>query len=200
MNSLPQSTPEMLAAQVGELGQRMEELEARLSGSAGATRPAQEDAVCIVCFSGEWDRLFAAFTIANGALALGQDVHMFFTFWGATAIRSKSIWSRVHRNWMQNLLGCLLPANIAGAPLSKMNFGGLGKWMMGILMKQKGVEDLPVLMQQARDLGAKFYCCDTSLELFGWKNEDLVNANSLKWCGVSTFLSIALKGKTTLFI
>ena len=28
-----------------------------------------------------------AFTIANGALAMGKEVHMFFTFWGINILR-----------------------------------------------------------------------------------------------------------------
>lgn len=185
-----------------ELRRRVEMLEKRVSESAPAAKlaPGADNAVSIVCFSGDWDRLFAAFTIANGALALGQDVHMFFTFWGAVALRRKSVWSRIRRNWMQNLMGLLLPGSIREAPLSKMHFGGLGKWMMGVLLKRKGIEDLPELMSQARELGAKFYCCDTSLELFGWKGEDLVDGLDSNWCGVATFLGTALKGKITLFI
>jgi peroxiredoxin family protein len=198
------STPETQggAEEIAALRQRLEALEERLTDQppGAGSRSGQEDAVSIVCFSGDWDRLYAAFTIANGALALGQEVHMFFTFWGATALRKKSLWSRVRRNWMQNLLGCLLPGNIRGAPLSRMHFAGLGKWMMGLLLKQKGAEDLPALVEHARELGARFYCCDTSLELFGWKSEDLVEGMDPRWCGVSTFLGTALKGRITLFI
>ncbi len=188
------------AAEVAALRRRVEQLEEQLSARSAPPSDPREDSVSIICFSGEWDRLFAAFTIANGALALGQEVHVFFTFWGATALRKKSLWSRLNRNWMQNLLGQMLPGSIAGAPLSKMHWGGLGKWAMGMLLKKHGVEDLPTLMTSARDLGAKFYCCDTSLQLFGWKSEDLLEGEATRWCGVSTFLNIALKGKITLFI
>ena len=34
-----------------------------------------DDKVCIICFSGEWDRLFAALSIASTSLALGKEVH-----------------------------------------------------------------------------------------------------------------------------
>jgi len=159
--------PARLAGELAALRERVARLEALQAETPSGSASGGTGSVSIVCFSGEWDRLFAAFTIANGALALGQDVHMFFTFWGATVLRKKSVWSGLHRSWLQNLMGLLLPANVSRVPLSKMHFGGLGKWMMGILMKQKGVEDLPSLMEHARDLGAKFYCCDTSLDLFG---------------------------------
>ncbi|SQC98659.1 Uncharacterized conserved protein [Fusobacterium necrophorum subsp. necrophorum] len=35
----------------------------------------------IVVFSGDYDKAMAAFVIANGALAMGKKVTMFFTFW-----------------------------------------------------------------------------------------------------------------------
>ena len=41
----------------------------------------------IIVFSGDFDRVFAAFIIANGAAAMGDDVTMFFTFWGLNALR-----------------------------------------------------------------------------------------------------------------
>lgn len=157
------------------------------------------DSVSIVCFSGDWDRLFAAFTIATGALALGQEVHLFFTFWGATAVR-KSGGSSANKSLIQKLFGRLLPQSIAGAPLSKLNFGGMSKVMLGKLMKQKGVDDLPTLMQQARELGAQFHYCDTSLQLFGWGNDELVDGDESDWCGVSSFLAEALKGRIVMFI
>ncbi len=185
---------------VADLLRRVQALEASTARAPSPPADHRENSVSIICFSGDWDRLFAAFTIANGALALGQEVHMFFTFWGATALRKRSAWSRLQGNWIQSLMGRMLPADITAVPLSQMHFGGLGKWMMGLLMKQKGVEDLPHMMQTARELGAHFHCCDTSLQLFGWGNEDLVEGEATHWCGVSTFLNTALKGKITLFI
>ena len=34
----------------------------------------------IICFSGEFDKLVAAFTLATGASAVNYEVHVFFTF------------------------------------------------------------------------------------------------------------------------
>ena len=43
----------------------------------------------LIVFSGDLDKLFAAFTIATGAAASGMDVVMFFTFWGLRALKKK---------------------------------------------------------------------------------------------------------------
>jgi peroxiredoxin family protein len=167
---------------------------------ADLKKERREDSVSIVCFSGEWDKLFATFTIANGALALGQEVHLFFTFWGATALRKAKGGPAKERSGLQKMLGWMLPSGIAGAPLSKMNFCGLGKFLMTRLLRQKGVDDLQTLVTRTREMGAHFHCCDTSLQLFGWSCADLEDGDSTNWCGVTSFLAQAMKGKTTLFI
>ena len=44
----------------------------------------------MVVFSGDMDKLFAAFSIATGAAASNMDVTMFFTFWGLRALKKKN--------------------------------------------------------------------------------------------------------------
>ena len=41
----------------------------------------------VIVFSGDFDKVMAAFIIANGAAAMGDEVTMFFTFWGLNALR-----------------------------------------------------------------------------------------------------------------
>jgi len=36
----------------------------------------------LIVFSNDLDKVMAAFIITNGALAMGDEVTMFFTFWG----------------------------------------------------------------------------------------------------------------------
>jgi len=194
MDAVPGSAEATLAS-------RIERLEAELTalqGKAGQGQP--QNSVAILCFSGDWDRLFAAFTLANSALAMGCEVHMFFTFWGASAIRNGRPLTPAGKSWIQRMLGRMLPRSAGGTPLSRMGFGGASKMIFGRLMRQNGVADLPTLVQQARELGAKFYCCDTSLRLFGWSNDDLIEGKDSQWCGATTFLGLALKSRVTLFI
>jgi hypothetical protein len=49
---------------------------------ATSAQPPTKDGVTIVVFSGESDRVQAAFNIAVGAASSGLPVTMFFTFWG----------------------------------------------------------------------------------------------------------------------
>jgi hypothetical protein len=67
------------ALSTAELTARVAELEKRVAAIEDRT----EDRVTITVFSGDLDRVLAAFIIATGASAMGQQVSMFFTFWGS---------------------------------------------------------------------------------------------------------------------
>ena len=45
------------------------------------------DKATIVIQSGDMDKLYSAFIIANGALAMGMEVSLFFTFWGLQRLK-----------------------------------------------------------------------------------------------------------------
>ncbi len=181
--------------------ERITSLEEKVSDLSDRVKSQQkEESVCLVCFSGDWDKLFAAFTIANGALSLGQEVHLFFTFWAVSALLEPGKKEKGKKNIVQRMLQALLPGSSKQTPLSKMNFGGLSKVMLAKLMKEKGIDDLETLIAQARELGAHFYVCDTSAGLFGIECSELCEGGEQKACGVVTFLSLALKSRLVLFI
>ena len=190
------------ASAEGRLLERIKSLEEKVGLlSEQVKEQKKDDSVCLVCFSGDWDKLFAAFTMANGALSLGQEVHLFFTFWAISALRlPDSGGKKSPKNLTQKMLGAMLPNSPKKTPLSKFNFAGISKFLLGKLMQEKGVGDLDSLINQAHELGAHFYLCDTSASLFGFECEELKDGSELKSCGVATFLSKALKSKVVLFI
>ncbi len=54
---------------------------------SGSAAPATANRLVIVLFSGTIDRLMSASIIATGAAAMGMDVEIFLTNWGALAFR-----------------------------------------------------------------------------------------------------------------
>ena len=50
----------------------------------------EKEKLSIVCFSGDFDRAVAAFTLATGAAATNREVTMFFTFWGLNIVKKRS--------------------------------------------------------------------------------------------------------------
>ena len=59
----------------------------RASSQAGCSSAETRKNKTIVVFSSDFDKMVAAFIIANGAAAMGSEVTMFFTFWGLNALR-----------------------------------------------------------------------------------------------------------------
>ena len=82
-----------------------------------------KDGVTIVVFSGDLDKAIAAFIIANGALAMGKKVTMFFTFWGLSILKRKNL---EKKSWIEKMFAMMLPKNSNQLPISKMNFFGIG--------------------------------------------------------------------------
>ncbi len=195
MSSIP------LVANVPALDSRLQALEAEIRGlKEQLNKNIQDDAVSIICFSGEWDKLFAALTIAGGSLAMGKEVHLFFTFWGINALRKNKCTDNSNKSMSQSMLARILPCGPGSAKLSRLNFGGLGKWMMKREMKKSGVEDIDVLYKEVQELGAHFHICNTTAELFGLQCTELSDLENMDQCGVATFLSYAQKSQMVLFI
>ncbi|MBW2334827.1 MAG: DsrE/DsrF/DrsH-like family protein, partial [Deltaproteobacteria bacterium] len=53
------------------------------------TAEGAENKLSMIVFSGDLDKILAALIIASGAVAMGMDVVMFFTFWGTPILRDK---------------------------------------------------------------------------------------------------------------
>jgi peroxiredoxin family protein len=180
---------------------RVSELETELARLRAEVKANKTDqGVALICFSGEWDRLYAALTIANGALAMGQQAHVFFTFWAAAVLGKERGGGAADRTWEQKMLQWMLPSKLIKAPLSRMNFGGLGRRAMSSVLKKKEVDGLEDMLAQAHDLGARLYCCDMSLKLLGLDEVRIAEGLGMERCGVATFLSLALRCRMSLFI
>ncbi|QEK02162.1 FAD-dependent oxidoreductase [Treponema phagedenis] len=149
----------------------------------------------IIVFSGDLDKTMAAFIIANGAASMGKKVTMFFTFWGLSAVKRRA---HAQKNAMEKMFDIMLPADITKLGLSKMNMAGMGSAMMKKIMKEKNVDDLPTLMQSARNLGVKLIACSMSMDVMGIKKEELLEGVEIG--GVATYLGDAQKSGINLFI
>ena len=150
----------------------------------------------MVVFSGDMDKLFAAFTIANGAAASGMDVTMFFTFWGLRALKKDT---RTGRSLFGRLLGLFYGGDISRATPSRMKFGGIGRWMFKRMMKAKRIPTLLEMRQTAVDLGIKLHGCQTSMAVMEIPRESMID-DVAQCVGVATFLEQARQSDITLFV
>lgn len=152
----------------------------------------------IVLFSGELDKALAAMIIASGSASLGQEVTIFFTFWGLNVLRKTRVDVPVSKSGMEKMFSFMMPKGASRLGLSKMNFGGLGKKMMTKIMKNKNVDDIDTLIKTAQDLGVKFIACTMSMDVMGLKEEELMDG--IEYGGVASYVSDSADAGLTLFI
>ncbi len=126
----------------------------------------------VIVFSGDMDKVFAAFTLATTAAAGGMDTTMFFTFWGLKAIQKGN---RTGKGIMGRMLGLMNRGGLGRLGPSKFNFGGLGRWMFRKMMDSKGVAPLAELRQAALDLGVHLLACKMSMDVMEIRREDLID-------------------------
>ncbi len=155
----------------------------------------KENKLSMVVFSGDMDKILAAFVIATGAAASGMEVTMFFTFWGLQALKKKKA---TGKGFFGKMLGFMLK-NINSLNPSKMSFFGLGRWMFKKMMKSKKVPLPEELRKMALELNVKIYPCQMSMDVMEINSEDLIEGIQSP-VGVATFLEEANKSKITLFI
>ncbi|MGD8701111.1 MAG: DsrE/DsrF/DrsH-like family protein [Desulfosarcina sp.] len=160
---------------------------------------AQENKLAMVVFSGSLDKVLAALVIATGAVAMGMDAVLFFTFWGTPVLRDK--YKTVKgKDLMGNMFGTMLPKGATDVQLSQMKMGGLGTAMMKSLMKKKNVASLEEMFGLAEELGVRIVICEMSMDLMGFKREEMITYDHLEFGGVAKFLEEAGTSKVQLFI
>jgi peroxiredoxin family protein len=135
--------------------------------------------VTIVVHSGGFDKIMSAFIIGNGYLSIGYPVTLYFTFWGLRA---------------------LTHGGFDRAPLSKMNFFGLGRYMIKRKMKKYNVRSLEELVQSYRDLGGKVIACTMTMEAMGVDRGDIRDELVDQYGTVGSYVYASRDASATLFI
>ncbi len=172
---------------------------AALPAVAGAGHALQVsgDEVTLIVFSNDLDRALASFVIANGALATGKKVTMFFTFWGLSVVRRREKVA-VRKDLMGRMFDLMLPRHADRLGLSRMNFGGIGSLLMKKRMEAFQVDRLETMMDNAVRGGVKMTACQMSMELMGVGREELIEAVEIG--GVAAYLEAAGTSGINLFV
>jgi peroxiredoxin family protein len=157
---------------------------------------AEQEKATIVLFNGDFDKVFAAFTIATASAAAGMDTTIFVTFWGLKAIQKGNL---TGKGLMGRMVGLMNRGGLDVIGPSKFNFGGIGRWMFKQMMKDKNVALLPELRQTLIDLGVHFLACKTSMDVMEIKREDLIDEVE-DVVGAAKFVKEAANSKIQLFI
>jgi len=142
------------------------------------TTPKKNKATIIV-HSGDMDKIYSALIIGNGALSMGMEVSLYFTFFGLQRLKK---------------------GGLEKGPLSKMHMLGLGKMMIKKKMEKANVASLEKMITDFKELGGKILACDMTMEVMGVKPEDLRQDLINDYCSVGTYIQEAMESSMTLFI
>ena len=133
----------------------------------------------MVVHSGDMDKIYSALIIANGALSMGIEASLYFTFWGLQRLQK---------------------GGLEKGPLSKMHMLGIGKSMVKQRMNKANVASLERLMQDFKELGGKIIACEMTMEIMGIKKEDLREDLVTEYGAVGTYIQEARESTINLFI
>jgi peroxiredoxin family protein len=133
----------------------------------------------IVIHSGDLDKVMSALIIGNGVLSMGGEVTLYFTFWG---------------------LQRLVRGRLSKAPLSKMNFLGLGAVLMKARMKKNKVASPERLMEDFKALGGQVIACEMTMELMGISRSQMSDEWIDRYGAVGMYVKETEKADKTLFI
>ena len=152
----------------------------------------------IVNWSGELDRIWPTLILASAAAASGVQCKVFVTFWGLLPFVRDGV-RITGDNWKQRMLSAMNRPGIDHLKLTKMNFLGLGPWMMGTLRKQYQIASPRDLLEACQALGVEFIPCQMSMDMFGLKRADLIDGMGDP-AGAATAIEIMTEADASLFI
>ena len=147
---------------------------------------------CIILSKGSLDMVYPAFMIGTTAAAMGNEVHLFFTFWGLNVLRKDKVASLK-----------VSPVGNPGMPMPNIigmlpGMTAMATRMMKGKIRESKTPTIPEMIQTAKDMGVKLHACSTSMEFLGVNKEDLIpEVDDI--IGASTFLQLS-EGGQTLFI
>jgi peroxiredoxin family protein len=175
---------------------------AAAAGPTPQVAPDPEEAprqLVIINWSGEFDKVMPTLILASAGAAGGMKTYVFLTFWGLLPfVRDQR--RITGSNWMQKMLSFMQRPGISHTKMSKMNFLGMGGWMMGKLRKQYNVAGLQELLESCTALGVVFMPCQMTMDMFGLKPEDMIDGLG-EPAGAATVLELMTQPRTAdLFI
>jgi peroxiredoxin family protein len=181
-----------------------ERLERRLTERDDAKVPS----ITIIATKGDLDMAYPPFILAATAAAMGWDATILCAFYGLGLLKKKlnlkispigspamPMKSPYGPKWFQNINMPMPNALMSNLP----GFESMATAMMKKGFKNTGVASIEDLREACIESGVKLKACPMTMELFGWKQEDMIPEIS-EWMGAGAVLPIAQKSDVTLFV
>lgn len=178
-----------------EILKQLEDLKKRV----GKLEKKRKDQMSIAIVSGDLDKILATMIISLAAAASDTKVKLFFSFWALSALRDPKKKAK-GKNFISTMFGWMLPKGHRKLKLSKMNMLGMGPAMIKFLMRKQNVMSLDEMFKQAAELGIEIVVCEMSMNLMGFKKEEIIDYPHLSYAGAATFIAEASQSSIQFFI
>ncbi|HOK60129.1 MAG: DsrE/DsrF/DrsH-like family protein [Tenuifilum sp.] len=178
-----------------EMLKQLEDLKKRVS----KLEKNRKDQLSIAIVSGDLDKILATMIISLAAAASDTKVKLFFSFWALSALRDQKKKAK-GKSFISKMFGLMLPKGRNKLKLSKMNMMGMGPAMIKFLMRKQNVMSLDEMFKQAAELGIEIVVCEMSMNLMGFKKEEIIDYPHLSYAGAATFVAEASQSSIQFFI
>jgi peroxiredoxin family protein len=195
IETLPATTAQMVRDRVDALvNERLEQLVTERVAAAMKHDPAKNK-VAIIASKGTLDMAYPPLILASAAAAMGEDVEIFFTFYGLDIVK---------KGGAEHLK--VAPIANPAMPVPMPNIVGMlpgmtpmATWMMkSQFFGKHNVAPIEQLLEECRELGVKLIACQMTMDVMGIKAEDLIDGVEVG--GAATFINFANDAHITLFV
>jgi peroxiredoxin family protein len=124
--------------------------------------------VSIIVSKGSLDGIYPGLIMANGARMEGIEAMLFFTFFGLEAL---------HQRKQHGIRIATVGNPAMHMPTWLGAIPGMSAMATGMMQKQMEKLDIPPIpefLEMIDDAGGELYACKAAMDMFGWKQEDLI--------------------------
>jgi len=125
--------------------------------------------IAFVCSKGSLDMAYPALIMASGALELGVEAHIFFTFWGMDMINKKTMGNLQFTPVGNPAMHPAIPAAIAPIP----GIQAFATKMMKRTLEDLEIPDVPSFLEHLSDMGCHLWACKMSVDMFELSEDDM---------------------------
>ncbi len=150
----------------------------------------------IIASKGTLDMAYPPLILATTAAARDYDVTIFFTFYGLEIVKKGNA-DKLKVSPLGNP-AMPMPMPIPTLVSSLPGMEAMATSMMKSMCKKHGVASVGQLLDLARESGIKLIACQMTMDLFGYKREELVDGVEVG--GAATWMDLAAEADINLFV
>ncbi len=150
----------------------------------------------IIASKGSLDMAYPPLILATTAAAMDVDVTIFFTFYGLEIVKKGNA-EKLKVSPLGNP-AMPMPMPIPTLVSSLPGMEAMATAMMKSMCKKHGVASVGQLLDLAVESGVKLIACQMTMDLFGYKKEELVDGVEVG--GAATWMDLASEADINLFV